>query len=206
VTIRCIWLVPLFGCQTKAETPAVDPTVMVEVRDGKSLVASLRPGRPCRATIGPTEMIIGGPPLISQLGDVRWSGAEGSNGTTLEREGDRVARIFPVNDQKTVSVFDLTGVPMLRVQATADGATVTDASLTPLRTLSIKGAQILVDEPGSSRRGSAAEGQRGVVDKLVITGTHDVLLASVLTAPELSPEIRMLAACERVLVTEKKEL
>ena len=191
MTIRCIWLVPLLGCQTKAETPAVDPTVMVEVHDGKSLVASLRPGRPCRATIGPTEMIIGGPPLISQLGDVRWSGADGSNGTTLERASadttNRVARIFPVNDQHSVSVFDLTGVPMLRVQTTAAGATVTDASLRQLRTLSVKGDQI-------------------VADKLVVTGTHDVLLASVLTAPELSPEIRMLAACERVLVTEKKEL
>jgi hypothetical protein len=160
VSIRCICLLPLLGCQTKADPPAVDPTVMVEVRDGTKVVASVRPGRPCRATIGPLEMIIGGPPLISQLGDTRWSGKDGANGTTLEREGDRVARIFPVNDRSTVGVFDLNGVAMLRVHH----------------------------------------------PELVVTCTHDVLLASVLTAPELSPEVRMLAACERVLVTEKKEL
>ena len=34
-------------------------------------------------------------PIISQLGDTRWSGTDGANGTTLEREGDRVVRIFP---------------------------------------------------------------------------------------------------------------
>lgn len=188
MSIRCICLLPLLGCQTKADPPAVAPT-MVEVRDGTKVVASVRPGRPCRATIGPLEMIIGGPPLVSQLGDTRWSGKDGANGTTLEREGDRVARIFPVNDRSTVGVFDLNGVAMLRVQATPAGATVSDAASRPLRMLAMTGSTIKTDHP-----------------ELVVTGTHDVLLASVLTAPELAPEIRMLAACERVLVTEKKEL
>jgi antitoxin (DNA-binding transcriptional repressor) of toxin-antitoxin stability system len=189
VSIRCICLLPLLGCQTKADPPAVDPTVMVEVRDGTKVVASLRPGRPCRASIGPLEMIIGGPPLISQLGETRWTGKAGANGTTLAREGDPVARIFPVNDHNTVGVFDLNGVAMLRAQATAAGATVSDAASRPLRVLAMTGSTIQTDHPA-----------------LVVTGTHDVLLASVLTAPELSPEVRMLAACERVLVTEKKEL
>jgi hypothetical protein len=189
VSIRCICLLPLLGCQTKADPPAVDPTVMVEVRDGTKVVASVRPGRPCRASIGPLEMIIGGPPLISQLGDTRWSGKGGANGTTLEREGDPVVRIFPVNDRSTVGVFDLNGVAMLRAQATPAGATVSDAASRPLRMLAMTGSTIKTDHP-----------------ELVVTGTHDVLLASVLTAPELSPEVRMLAACERVLVTEKKEL
>ncbi len=162
---------------------------MVEVREGTKLVASVRPGHPCRAAIGPLEMIIGGPPLVSQLGDTRWSGVDGANGTTLAREGDRIARIFPVNDRSSVSVFDLDGIAMLRVQATPAGATVSDAASNPLRQLAMTGGVIKTDHP-----------------ELVVTGTHDVLLASVLTAPELTPEIRMLAACERVLVTEKKEL
>lgn len=162
---------------------------MVEVRDGTKVVASLRPGKPCRVTIGPTEMIIGGPPLISQLGDTRWTGKDGANGTTLEREGDRVARIFPIGDRATIGVFDLDNIAMLHVEVTPAGATVTDAASRPLRTLELNGDQIIADHP-----------------PLVVTGTHDVLLASMLTAPELSPEVRMLAACERVLVTEKKEL
>ena len=190
MSIRSTWLLlPLLGCQTKADPPAADPTVMVEVREGTKVVASVRPGRPCRAIIGPLEMIIGGPPLVSQLGDMRWSGIDGSNGTTLEREGDRVARIFPIADRGTLGVFDGNGVAMLRVQATPAGATVSDAASRVLRTLAMTGATIHADHPD-----------------LVVTGTHDVLLASVLTAPELAPEIRMLAACERVLVTEKKEL
>jgi hypothetical protein len=162
---------------------------MVEVRDGTRVVASLRPGKPCRATIGPTEMIIGGPPLISQLGDTRWTGKDGPSGTTLEREGDRVARIFPIGDRATLGVFDLDGIAMLSVHTTPAGANVTDAAARLLRTLAVNGDQIVADHPS-----------------LVVTGTHDVLLASVLIAPELSPEVRMLAACERVLVTEKKEL
>ena len=189
MSIRCICLLPLLGCQTKADPPAVDPTVMVEVRDGTKLVASVRPGRPCRASIGPLEMIIGGPPLISQLGATQWTGKDGANGITLAREGDPVARIFPIDDRSTVGVFDLNGVAMLRAQATPAGATVSDAASRPLRMLAMTGSTIKTDHP-----------------ELVVTGTHDVLLASVLTAPELAPEIRMLAACERVLVTEKKEL
>ena len=189
MSIRCLVLLPLLGCQTKAESPLVDPTVMVEVHEGTKLVASVRPGRPCRAAIGPIEMIIGGPPLISQLGETRWSGVDAANGTTLARATNPVARIFPVNDRSSVSVFGLDGIAMLRVQATPAGATVSDAESRPLRLLAMTGSTIKTDHP-----------------ELVVTGTHDVLLASVLTAPELSPEIRMLAACERVLVTEKKEL
>jgi hypothetical protein len=160
---------------------------LVEVREGTKVVASIRPGKPCRATIGPTEMIIGGPPLISQLGDTRWTGAESPSGTTLAREGDPVVRIK--GDLATLSVFGADGIATLVVHTTPAGANVTDATARLMRTLEVKSDQIVADHP-----------------PLVVTGTHDVLLASLLTAPELAPEVRMLAACERVLVTEKKEL
>ncbi len=155
-------------------------------------MASVRPGRPCRATIGPTEMIVGGPPLISQLGDMRWTGTDGANGTVLERDGVRVARLYPSADPAAGAVFDPEGVALLRVQAASDRATVTDATNRPVRALVRTGTTIKLDHPA-----------------LVVTGTSDLVLASVLSAPELQPEVRMLAACERVLVTEpsgKKEL
>lgn len=160
---------------------------MVEVRDGSTVVASLRPGRPCRATIGPTEMIIGGPPLISQLGSTRWTGADGANGMVLSRDDQRVARLYDG------AVFDMVGAAMVRVKAEADRATVSDTASRLIRTLARTGDTITVDP---------AAGQ----PKLVVTGTRDLVLASMLSASELQPEIRMLAACERVLVPGKKEL
>lgn len=167
---------------------------MHDLQAGGKVVASVRPGKPCRATIGPIEMIIGGPPLISQVGETRWSGSDGSNGMMIERDGDRVARIFPITGT-TVGVFDLQGIPLIRVQPSADGATVSDASMRALRTLTLDhtaagaGTTIVSDHP-----------------PFRVSGTNDLVLASVLSAIELQPEVRMLAACERVLVTEKKEL
>lgn len=193
MSLRCLLLVPLFGgCQAKADLPAPASPTLIELHDlhdgGDKVVATVRPGKPCRATIGPTEMIVGGPPLISQVGETRWSGNDGSNGTTLERDGDRVARIFPTRGT-TVGVFDLQGVPVIHVQPSAEGATVSDASMRALRTLTRTGTNIVSDPP-----------------PFRVSGTNDLVLASVLSAIELQPEVRMLAACERVLVTEKKEL
>ena len=162
---------------------------MIEVHDGTSVIASVRVGKPCRATIGPTEMIIGGPPLVSQLGDTRWSGSDGSNGTAIARDGVRVARVFPVTDAASGAVFDPVGAALMRVHADGDKAVVSDTANQVLRTLARAGSKITVDHPA-----------------LTITGTNDLVLASMLSAPELDPEVRMLAACERVLVTEKKEL
>jgi hypothetical protein len=122
---------------------------------------------------------------------MRWTGADGANGTTIERDGTRVARLFPAADPGSGAVFDPEGVALMRVQTTADKAMVTDATNRPVRTLARDGSSIKLDHPS-----------------FVVTGTSDLVLASVLSAPELQPEVRMLAACERVLVIEsgKKEL
>ncbi len=168
---------------------------MIQVRDSSDhdrIVASVRIGKPCRATVGPSEMIIGGPPLVSQLGDTRWSGTDAENGTLLARNDQKFARIFPVGDPSAVVVFDPSGMSMLRVASDTKSAQVFDGTNAVARTLTTKGDQITADKPA-----------------LTVTGTHDLVLASVLTAPELAPEVRMLAACERVLVTAavgKKEL
>jgi hypothetical protein len=100
-----------------------------------------------------------------------------------------VARVFPVTDPASSAVFDPVGAALMRVHADGDKATVSDTASHLLRTLARVGSKITVDHPA-----------------LTVTGTNDLVLASMLSAPELDPEIRMLAACERVLVTEKKEL
>ena len=139
-----------------------------------TVLAELRPGHPCRSTIGPIELIVGGPPLVAQVGETRWAGEDHGNGTTLVRDGAAVARVLTQDDQ--VSVFDPTGLALVRVRA--DG---------------------VHDAGGRALRPIARHGQTIVVGDVTVTGTADVMVAALLTARELAPEVRMLAACERVL-------
>jgi hypothetical protein len=44
------------------------------------------------------------------------------------------------------------------------------------------------------------------IGDMTVTGTHDLLLAAVLSAPELGPEVRALAACHRLLPSTKAAL
>ena len=183
--IRCLTLLAVFGCQGNAKEPAPAAPTSIEVRDGTTVVAQVRPGRPCRATIGPIEMIVGGSPLVAQLGDTRWSGEATSGGTVLSRDATRVARIFPVGDPTTGGVYGLDGVAMIRIATTADAAIVTDGGSRQIRTIARRGAALAVDTPS-----------------LAVTGTNDLVLAALLTAQELDPEVRMLASCERLLVAK----
>jgi hypothetical protein len=188
VLFRSVCLLALIGCQGKAEPPAPVAPVMIEVHDGTQVTASVRTGRPCRATIGPIELIVGGPPLVSQLGETKWTGSNTpEGGTFLLRNDDRVVRVYPVGDPASAGVYDLQGVALLRVAATGDRATVTDAAGRPLRTLTRTGTEIAVDAP-----------------KVLVTGTPDLVLAALISSPEIGPEVRMLAACERVLVAQQK--
>jgi len=111
-------------------------------------------------------------------------GTDGSNGTTFEQDGVRLARLYPLADPTQAGVIDMQGVPLMRVNVTGDKAIVRNAASMPVRNLVKQGKTISVDAPIA----------------LTVTGTDDLVLAALLTAPELTPEVRMLAACERVLV------
>ena len=162
---------------------------MIEVRDGTQVTASVRTGRPCRASIGPIELIVGGPPLVSQLGDTKWTGSTtAESGTFLLRNDDRVARVYPVGDAKTGGIYDLDGIALVRVAVTDNTAVVSDGTGRKLRSLVRAGTTITADTP-----------------PLVITNTSDLVLAALVSAPEVGPELRMLAACERVLVTQQQK-
>ncbi len=181
----CLLLLVLGGCHGSKQPPPPEPAA-VQVRDGSGvLVAELRPLRPCRGSIGPVELIVGGPPLISNVGGTDWSGLTAANGTTLRRDGVPVARIFPVGDATTASVLDPHGVALARIAVTGKVAAVSNAAGVPVRNLRVDGDAIKTDQPA-----------------LTITGTHDLVLAALLSAPELTPEVRVLAACERVLVKD----
>lgn len=171
---RCFAVLAFTGCQSSPPKEAPAP-VLVEARDGSgAVVAQLRPGHPCRATIGPSELIIGGLPLIAQDGATRWSGDDRGNGTTVLRDGQIVARIVELSG--VLSVVDPTGVAMVRI-----------------------GPDAISDAGGRRLRTIAQQGKGFTIGDLAVTGTTDAVLAALLTAGELMPEVRMLAACERVL-------
>lgn len=180
----CISIVAFAACNGGSKQAEPVQTKPIEVRDAQGVVAVLLPIRPCRAKIGNQEMIVGGPPILSQVGETRWMGTTAANGTTYEKNGERIARLYPPADPAEASVLDMRGVALMRVMLTGDTAKVTDAASVPVRNVKKEGDAITVDAP----------------QPLTVTGTDDLVLVALLTAPELTPEVRMLAACERVLV------
>jgi hypothetical protein len=188
-------LVLLAGCkdpQQQGKTAAPPPAGPITVKDASgATVAELMPIRPCRASVGPQELIVGGPPLVAMLGSTKWTGSTEPNGTILLRDDQRIARVYPTpgsaGDAATAGVYDLEGVAKIRVKVTGRAATVEDAGSIPIRKLTSGTGQITADSPA-----------------LTITGTDDLILAALLSAPELLPEVRMLAACERVLAKGPK--
>jgi len=175
----------MIGCQGKTqEAPPLAPVVTdVKVADAQgSVMAELKQIRPCRATIGPQEMIVGGPPIQSTVGTTAWTGTDDVNGTTFNRGDERIARLFPINDPTTGAVFDLHGIAQIRAKVTGQTAIVEDKAGALVRKLTLAAGTITSS------------------DGLTITGTEDLVLAALLSAPELLPEVRMLSACERVLV------
>ena len=184
--LRSLLLLAVLGCQGKKAAPPPEP-VGIQVRDASGvLVAELKPIRPCRGSVGPVDLIVGGPPLVATYGGTQWAGSAAENGTVLMRDGEAVARIFPIGDPRSAAVLDMHGVALARITVTGQTASVINAATVPVRKLSVAGTEIKTDQPA-----------------FTITGTQDLVLAGLLSAPELSPEVRILAACERVLAKDK---
>jgi len=179
---RCILLLSLAACQAKDAPPPVPRAI--EARDGSgALVASLVPGRPCKVSIGlggALAMDVTGPPLAAEVAGVHWTGDHRDNGTTLARAGAMVARVY--GHDSTLSLFDPAGVPIVRLDERGGAVEVSDAGRRLLRHVTRKADAFTVDSPA-----------------LTVTGTGDAELVALLVSPELQPELRMLAACERVL-------
>jgi hypothetical protein len=189
---RCIHvLVLLAGCKESPSKVTPPPPGPVTVTDKLGApIAEVRPGHPCRGRIGAEELIVGGPPLIATLGATTWKGSDEANGTVLLRDDERVARIYPVGKPDETAVFDMHGIAQIRVAVAKGVATVQDRASVPVRTLSAdKGAKgAIVTSDGS----------------YMINGTDDLVLAALLSAPEVDPDVRMLAACQRVLLKGTK--
>ncbi len=178
------------GASSERAKPTSPPRNAIDLRDAKGvLLARVTEGRPCRATIEDDELIVGGRPLVMMLGETRWTSDDIDGSTVISRNGQSYARIFPaeVRDDE-VALFDRQGVAMLRVTATPDTAIVRDSGQSPVRELSRSASGITIKTPSGDA---------------TVTGTNDLLLAAVLSATELSAEIRALAACHRLLPSQK---
>lgn len=187
---RCLWILLVSAaCQDKQTALAPPAPTSIEVQDADDrVVAELKPIRPCRGSVPPgDELIVGGPPILATEGSAQWMGSAGSNGTTYERDGERIARLFPTNDPNNAAVIDMHGIAMVRISVEGDRATVKNGAGMPVRFI---------------KRGDAGSaGPTLIVDTpaLTVIGTDDLVLAGLLSAPELVPQVRILAACERVL-------
>jgi hypothetical protein len=166
------------GCQAKSEPdPPRPPPPVIEARTGSTTLAHIIAGHPCRAEIDGDELLIGTQPLVTQIGNTRWSGDDtaGDGTTTLRKDGAAVVRIRDAQEA-AIEVFDPKGAAILRLSA--DGA------------IANGHGEVL-------RRAEATRGSIKVGDA-VVTGTTDVALGVLITAPELIPEVRGLAACHRL--------
>lgn len=168
---RCLTLVAVAGCQGHTNADPVGPPP-IEVRDARGGVQSrVVPGHPCRAAVDGLELQVGGRPLVALMGTTRWTGDDGPNGTTLRKNDEPVARIH------ANQLFDSQGVPLVRVAPNGDISNVSGVVL----------------------RRARASASSVVIGDTTITGTTNLALAAMLTAPEVTPELRALAACHYLL-------
>ena len=160
------------GCQS-TDAPKVehkDPAIEV-VDATKSVTARVVPGRPCRATVDGIELLVGGRPLVAQIGSDRWTGEDSPAGTTLKKNDQIVARIH------AKQIFDANGIPIIRVMDNGD----------------------IADKANALVRRAVVSGNAVAIGELTVTGTTDIAIAAMLTARETVPEVRALAACHYLI-------
>lgn len=175
-------LLAMGGCSSKDREPA-PPPFAIEARDPAGVVARLVPGRPCRATVEGVELMVGGPPLAAQNGAATWSAEDAANGTTFRKNGTAVARLH------ARQLFDAEGLPLLRV---LEDGRVADRASAIVREAVPAATGVTVRPP---MRPDATAVPAGVT----VSGTDDAVLAVLLTAPEVTPELRAILACHRLL-------
>jgi hypothetical protein len=197
VLFRCSSVVVALGaCQGSSAgtgAPVASHATEIVAKDPSgAVVARVKLGTPCRATVDGIEQIVGTAPLVSQIGTTRWSGDTATNGTTFKKDETSIARMYAASDDE-LALFDPEGVAFVRATRAKDGA----VSISDRQSTVVRQAHLLAGANSDTVEIS------GTGPKLVVTGTNDVLLAAILTAPEAIPEVRGLAACNRLFPSTK---
>jgi hypothetical protein len=173
--------------QSERAPNAVAVPAAIEVRDrAGTVLASVSPALPCRARVdGSSELVVAGRPVDITLGNIHWTADDDNGGTLVKRDGEVVARIAPATGSSDeLGGFRAVGVASGRAMLADGAARVIDGQRVVLRTATRTPSGITA-------------GDR------TVTGTDDVLLAAILSAPEVAPEVRALAACLRAAPGDK---
>lgn len=171
----------VFGSAACQGDPAPDQPIarpVIEVMVGGKAVAKVTPGHPCRAIVGDVEVLVGGPPLVATVGDVRWTAETAANGTTFKKNDEPVARIH------ANQLFDAQGIPVVKV---TEGGSIANGPGRILRKATVV--------PGAAPQVEIKTMMKQPADDAVVTHTDDLFLAALLAAPEADPTIRGLVAC-----------
>ena len=195
-------LAAVSACQSKSDAGArvAEAPPSIELKDAKGhVIARVTPGHPCRAMVDDIEMLVGTDPLVAQLGEVRWTGTTTTNGTTIKRNDEVIARVFPIDQPSETGVYTPDGVAMFRATVSGDKADLISgagAVIGSVKKLPTGGISIETPQRAAVLRGPAEPGL--AIGERVLTGTNDLLLAALLGATEAPPEVRGLAACHRL--------
>lgn len=176
----------LCACQSKSDADA-RPTAPapIELKDANGhLIARVVAVRPCRAMVDDIELLVGTDPLVAQNGEARWAGETAANGTTFKRDGEVVARMFPIDKADETGLYTPDGVAMFRATISGDKADL------------VSGAGAVIGTVKKLPTGISLSS--GLPGERVLTGSNDLLLAALLGATEAPPEVRGLAACHRL--------
>ncbi len=167
----------------------VRPTGPVTARDpsGATVAAMSVSGTLCTASVGEATvqierrgdgLAITGAPLAIQ---------RTATGDQLLRSGQPVARVWRDPGQPGhVDVLDPDGLALVRISVTGAVASLLDASRAPVARIVFEGGRFVAKDP------------RDAVLAYITGG--DAELAALLTAP-LAPDLRAVAACDRLLPT-----
>jgi hypothetical protein len=189
------------GCQTHDEPPPplattsltprklhaviVAPSApgSIELRDAADQVTgSFTAGPPCRLVLGGDELVVNND--RATLSGESWKVTDAANGATAQHGDQPIARAY-AGAPNELSVIDPEGVPFFTAVGGDDHAQLSGRTGVPLRALAVVGGDIEI---------------HGLDDKLIARAlhTHDLMLAALLTSPEVSPEARALLACHRI--------
>jgi hypothetical protein len=172
-------LLAAIGCQGSSPRSSEAATSLVEVRDAKgTVVDSVQKGKPCRTQFEGTQLEVQDGKLAA--GSAHWTTEKRPNGTAMMKDGEMVARMVELQEEKRaarVEFYDPKGIAIVRVSR-LDG-------------------YLSVGDAGSRRVRQGNSGSDVItVGDLYVSGTDDLLLAGVVTATEVPPEVRALAVCK----------
>ncbi len=171
-------LAAVAACQGDPAPATAVARPSIEVVAGTTTVAKVIPGHPCRVTIAGIDLQVGGPPLVATVGNVRWTAESGSNGTTFRKNDEPVARIH------ANQLFDAQGIPLVKVAE--DGSIANGPGRVVRKATVVAGYAPKVEIKTMIKQAA---------DEATVTNTDDIVLASLLAAPEADPTLRGLVAC-----------